>query len=104
MPDRRVQIHIIVSGHVQGVFFRYATQSVGEKLGLDGWVRNLYDGRVEAIAEGTRDELEKLLSFVKEGPQGARVENLRFEWNDHRGDPGKGFRVAPTSPAPVKDL
>ena len=104
MADRRLQIHIIVSGRVQGVFFRYATQAVAEKLGLDGWVRNLYDGRVEVIAEGPQDKLEELLSFVKKGPRGARVEDLRYEWDEPVRDLGKGFRVAPTSPAPLKDL
>ena len=104
MSDKRWRIHIIVSGRVQGVFFRYATRSRAEELGLDGWVRNLYDGRVEVLSEGARGELEKLLAFTEHGPPGAHVNDLRFEWENRKGDLGKGFRVGMTSPTPLKDL
>ena len=104
MPGERSRIHIIVSGRVQGVFFRYTTQSRGEELGLDGWVRNLYDGRVEVLAEGAKDKLEKLLRFTEHGPKSARVEDLRFEWDDASGKIGKGFKVVATSSKPLKEL
>ncbi|HDM36361.1 MAG TPA: acylphosphatase [Candidatus Syntrophoarchaeum butanivorans] len=104
MPDERASLHIIVSGKVQGVFFRYATRSVGEELGLDGWVRNLYDGRVEIMAEGERDKLERLLEFAHRGPPAARVDEVRYEWGDAKGGFGKGFKVVTTSTKPLKDL
>ncbi|VUT27562.1 MAG: Acylphosphatase [Candidatus Syntrophoarchaeum sp. GoM_oil] len=103
MSDERWRIHIIVSGRVQGVFFRYATRSRAEELGLDGWVRNLYDGRVEVLSEGARGELEKLLAFTEHGPPGASVDDLRFEWEDSKADVGVGFKIATTSENPFKD-
>ena len=72
--------HIIVSGDVQGVFFRANTVTEATMLGLKGWVRNLPDGSVEVLAEGTRSALEKLLEWCSRGPAGASVSGLKSEW------------------------
>ena len=63
----------LVSGRVQGVFFRESTRRCAERLGLGGWVRNLADGRVEAVFEGPEAEVEKALAFVRQGPRLAQV-------------------------------
>lgn len=72
----RIRTHVIVSGRVQGVWFRESTRRTAEELGLSGWVRNLPDGRVEAEFEGSRDAVEQALAFVREGPEHARVDDV----------------------------
>jgi acylphosphatase len=65
--------HVWVSGQVQGVWFRESTRRVAESLGLSGWVRNLPDGRVEAVFEGEQAQVERAVDFVRQGPPRARV-------------------------------
>jgi acylphosphatase len=65
-----------VSGGVQGVFFRGETQDEAIRQGVTGWVRNLRDGRVEAVFEGEKDNVEKLVEFCRRGPLGARVTHV----------------------------
>ncbi len=74
------RVHILVSGRVQGVFFRYTTKEVAERNGLAGYVRNLADGRVEIVAEGEREQLEKLVAWSHQGPAGASVEGREVKW------------------------
>ncbi|MGC3997869.1 MAG: acylphosphatase [Anaeromyxobacter sp.] len=76
----RVRVEVIVSGRVQGVGFRWSTVDEARRLGLDGWVRNLPDGRVEAEAEGERPAVEALLRFLQRGPPGARVDDVEVRW------------------------
>jgi acylphosphatase len=76
------RLHIIVTGSVQGVFFRAGVQSEARKLGLSGWVRNREDGSVELEAEGERGSLESLLIWCYHGPKGASVSDLEFAWLD----------------------
>ncbi|MEM2989270.1 MAG: acylphosphatase [Candidatus Bathyarchaeia archaeon] len=87
-----VRAHVFVSGLVQGVFFRHETARRAIRLGVRGWVRNLPDGRVEAIFEGERESVEKLVEFCRHGPPGAIVEDLEVRWEDYRGE-FKDFRV-----------
>jgi len=84
----RKRIHGTVSGRVQGVFFRATTRDRARALGLSGWVRNLPDGRVEFVAEGEEDDLRALVSFLRVGPPGARVDALEVEWSEPRGEEG----------------
>ncbi len=84
MGKRRV--HILVSGKVQGVFYRATTKEVADRLGLTGWVRNLPDGRVEIVAEGEEDALKNLISWCWEGPPLARVDNVEVRWESYRGE------------------
>ena len=77
-----MQLHALIRGRVQGVFFRAWTQQEARRLGLTGWVRNLPDGGVELRAQGERAVLEKLLSLCRQGPPGAQVESVEPEWLD----------------------
>jgi acylphosphatase len=82
----KARAHIYVSGRVQGVFFRAETAELARRLGLCGWVRNLPDGRVEALFEGDRQDIEKAVDFCGHGPPGANVRNLDVKWEDWKGD------------------
>jgi acylphosphatase len=84
--------HIFVSGWVQGVFFRDQTQKWATSLHITGWVRNLKDGRVEAIAEGEKESIEDLIGQLKQGPSLARVENVEVSWEDYKGE-FKDFKI-----------
>ena len=70
MQRRRV----VVQGHVQGVFFRETTKRRAQAAGVAGWIRNRPDGMVEAVFEGEREAVERLVDYVREGPRGARVD------------------------------
>lgn len=74
------RLHVFISGRVQGVAFRYCTCEEAERLGLSGWVRNLYDGRVEAEFEGSRDRLDMMLDWCGHGPRGADVTQVESAW------------------------
>ena len=77
-----------VSGRVQGVFFRYETQDEAVRQGVTGWVRNLEDGRVEAVFEGEKDKVEKLVEFCRLGPRGARVAHVEVSQEVYTGEFG----------------
>lgn len=81
-----VRAHVYVSGWVQGVFFRYETRSLADELSIKGWVRNLPDGRVEAVFEGDETPVKRMIEFCKRGPPGARVTEVRVEWEEYRGE------------------
>lgn len=70
-----------IRGRVQGVSFRYNTQSVAKSLSLTGWVRNEPDGSVTAVAEGSQESLEQFLRFLNQGPRGARVTSVDNSWS-----------------------
>ncbi|NOZ29795.1 MAG: acylphosphatase [Chloroflexi bacterium] len=78
MPAARA--HVYISGHVQGVFFRAETQRMARKLGLTGWVRNLWDGRVEAVFEGDPQDIEHMIRWCWRGPEEAAVENVEVRY------------------------
>ncbi len=80
--ERRACLRMVVSGRVQGVFFRGATAAEARALGLAGYARNLADGTVEIVAEGGRDALEMLAAWAGRGPRAARVEEVRIEWSN----------------------
>lgn len=80
------RVHLWVSGRVQGVFFRQSTENRARELGLTGWVRNLPDGRVEAIAEGSSDALEHLVAFCHVGPPAAQVDHVEVRWEAPTGE------------------
>lgn len=69
-------IHLLISGHVQGVFFRASTQKTALQLGIKGYVKNLADGRVEVVAEGDQLSLQKLSDWCQHGPLGAVVKQV----------------------------
>lgn len=72
----RQRLHVWITGRVQGVGYRYATQQKARQLGLAGWVRNLADGRVEAVFEGNPDDLEAIAQWCAQGPPAAIVRHL----------------------------
>jgi acylphosphatase len=71
----------LVSGIVQGVFFRQSTRSQAQRLGLGGWVRNLPDGRVEAVFEGGDNQVRGMVGWCHEGPDNARVSLVEAEYS-----------------------
>jgi acylphosphatase len=83
---------ILITGLVQGVFFRREMTDLARRLGVSGWVRNLSDGRVEALAEGDRIRLDELIRFCHVGPRGAVVRRVDVEWSDYSGE-FRGFRI-----------
>jgi acylphosphatase len=92
MSESIVRAHIVVSGLVQGVCYRYFAFEQAEKLGLAGWVKNLPTGEVEAEVEGDRSAVEALIKALKIGPRAARVTDLKIQWIEPKGD-ASGFHV-----------
>ncbi len=85
-------MHVVIKGYVQGVFFRASTRDMANRLQLTGWVRNLPDGRVEAVFEGLQDRLQKAVAWCYKGPSGAKVQTVEEKWLDYSGE-FKGFEV-----------
>jgi len=88
----KVRARILVSGRVQGVFFRDHTRRWASALNLTGWVRNLRDGRVEAMVEGDKKKIEELISKMEIGPPLSRVEEIKVSWEEYRGE-FEDFRI-----------
>ena len=78
----QVGAHIIVRGSVQGVGFRYFVHGKASKLGLAGYVSNLYDGSVEILVEGERSLIEELIHDVKVGPRAGYVTDVKIQWKE----------------------
>ena len=76
------RIHIFVTGRVQGVFFRQSTRVMAIKNNVNGWVRNLDDGRVEIVAEGETQNIDNLKNWCKTGPANSRVDEFEFSEED----------------------
>ncbi|SFS07615.1 acylphosphatase [Halomicrobium zhouii] len=83
MTDTRA--HVFVSGKVQGVFYRATTREEARKRGVDGWVKNLSDGRVEAVFEGPEDAVEEMVEWCHEGSDRAHVEDVEIEYDEPEG-------------------
>ncbi len=75
----QARVHVWVTGRVQGIGFRYSACEQAERFGLGGWVRNLGDGRVEAVFEGPAAEVARVVAWCRQGPPGAWVSDLRSE-------------------------
>ena len=82
------EARVVVSGRVQGVWFRGFTQRVAADAGVRGWVRNLPDRRVEAVLQGNRAAVEMVVGFLREGPPGATVTDIAVSW----GPPSEVYR------------
>lgn len=72
------RVHVIVTGDVQGVGYRYTARRVAREIGASGWVRNLPDGSVEAEVEGSRAQVDKMLAWMVAGPPGSRVADAQL--------------------------
>ena len=86
-------IHVWVKGRVQGVFFRDSTRARAVELGLTGWVRNLHDGRVEALFVGDEEKCRLARDFAAVGPSAAVVTGMEHRWEDPPEKPFPGFEV-----------
>jgi len=80
-----MSLHVVISGHVQGVFFRAFVLERALELGLRGYVRNLSGNGVEVLAEGDKERLEKLLEYLKLGPPAAKVGRVTIKWEEFSG-------------------
>lgn len=88
----KTRAHVIISGDVQGVFFRANTRQRAKALGIMGWVRNTPDGKVEAVFEGEKQNIEKMISFCKEGPSAAKVKDIDVNWETYKNE-FEGFNI-----------
>lgn len=81
-----VRAHVIISGRVQGVFFRAETQRAAQQIGVDGWVRNRSDGTVEAVIEGSPAKVDKTIEWCWKGSPMSQVTDVKVNWEDHTGE------------------
>ena len=82
-----VRAHLIVSGRVQGVFFRLETCAAADRIGgLGGWVRNRRDGTVEAVIEGPAEGVAQLIDWCRQGPPRASVNDVAVDWQPPTGE------------------
>lgn len=87
-----VRAHVIISGRVQGVFFRAHARDFASKFGVSGWVKNRPDGKVEALLEGNGEDVKAVIDWCNDGPPGASVAGVDVEWEDHKAE-FKGFEI-----------
>jgi acylphosphatase len=88
VEDEKVETraHIFVTGRVHGVFFRAETKRHAERYDVKGWVRNVPDGRVEAVFEGEQEAVNSLIAFCKHGPRHAEVTGTDVTWETYTGE------------------
>ena len=92
MSAQKIRKHVYLSGRVQGVGFRAFTVRKAQKLNINGWVKNLADGRVEAVLAGKKNNIKKMLELIQQGPSFAEVDNIEVE-NEVYQDEYNGFDV-----------
>ena len=80
------RLHAMIEGRVQGVGFRYFTMGAAQGYGLTGWVRNRWNGKVEVIAEGTHERLNRFLADLRRGPIGSDVRDVIYSFSDAKGN------------------
>ena len=90
--EKKARAHVIITGRVQGVFFRMETKRAAGELGVFGWVKNQLDGTVEALFEGDRDRVEAIVDWCRQGPPNADVTDVAVDWDDYTGE-YKGFDI-----------
>jgi acylphosphatase len=79
----------VISGRVQGVFFRLETKQAAQRYGVLGWVKNQMNGTVAAVFEGPKENVDSILEWCKQGPPHANVEHVKIEWEDYKGEFGR---------------
>ena len=84
--NEQKRVHLYISGRVQGVNFRYYTRQQALIFGVRGWVRNLMDGRVEAVFEGDGNSVENMVKWCHDGPRASRVDNVDVYWEEPTGE------------------
>ncbi len=80
------QLHLLVKGRVQGVYFRASTQREARRLGISGWVKNKNDGSMEILAEGEEVAIRELYGWAQKGPSAARVDKVETRWRSFTGE------------------
>lgn len=96
-PSDTITRHLLVSGHVQGVGYRWTMVQAADRLGVQGWVRNRHDGRVEACAWGAPDAVQALIDWAHQGPASARVDAVVVGNVPDGGEPPQGFTQRETA-------
>jgi len=91
--ETKTRANAIISGRVQGVFFRMETKRTADQFGVSGRVKNLKDGTVEAVFEGEQDRVDAVLDWCRQGPPHAEVVDVTVTWNTYTGE-FKGFNIA----------
>jgi acylphosphatase len=84
--ETNVRAHVVISGRVQGVFFRAETQRAAQRLGVAGWVRNRFDGTVEALFEGPTTKVHQAVDWCWQGSPMANVSDVSVQWEDYTGE------------------
>ncbi len=84
--EERARAYLRIYGRVQGVFFRSSMREIAKKNGVTGWVRNVRDGSVEAVIEGEKKALERVIEWAHRGPPLARVDEVKVKWDKYRGE------------------
>jgi len=84
--EKKIRAHALISGRVQGVFFRMETKRAADEHAVSGWVRNLPDGRVEAVFEGDKESVDAVLKWCELGPPHASVKHVDVRWQDYSGE------------------
>jgi acylphosphatase len=87
----QVRAHVLIEGRVQGVFYRASTQQAAQAWGILGWVRNLPDGRVEAVFQGNQTNIEKMVTWCHQGPANAEVTHVTVDWQAPQSE--EAFRI-----------
>ena len=87
-----VRAHAVITGRVQGVFYRASCRDEATARGLAGWVRNESDGSVEAVFEGPEKDVRAMLDWCRKGPPHAAVRDVAIDWETPKGE--SGFRIA----------
>lgn len=88
IPDDKesISVRLLVTGKVQGVYFRFNIQQVAMKNSVVGWVRNLPDGNVEALLEGNKEDVNQVVRWSKIGPENARVDEVKIDYGQYTGE------------------
>jgi acylphosphatase len=86
MTEDMTRVHATLSGRVQGVFFRAETRDAARRNGVSGWVRNMSDGRVEAVFEGQAEDVDQVVQWCRSGPAHARVDDIHLQEESYRGE------------------
>jgi acylphosphatase len=89
---KKVKAHVVITGKVQGVFFRMETKQAADRYGVQGWARNKSDGSVEALFEGDKEKVASIVEWCRQGPPFAKVNNIDVDWQEYKGE-FKDFKI-----------
>ncbi len=81
-----IRVYLLISGKVQGVYFRQNLKQISKRYNINGWVKNLENGKVEAILEGDEKHIKEVIEWCHVGPSGARVDNVEIKFEEYKGE------------------